>query len=218
MKCKLLFSLIFFLFTCIHANAQLALDNIIEIDGVVMTADSLRAVPNATIQVKNKERGVESAYSGVFSIVCYKGDTLQFSCIGFRPKEYIVSKELNGQFFSMVQLMIQDTFYLPETIIRPLPSKEGFNYAFLHWRVPNDYYEVARNNTNAMVMRALAYTLPHDGRESQAAYQQKLAKEAVYYGQQQPMNILNPIAWGQFFEAWKRGDFRRKENQYISDY
>ena len=88
----------------------------------------------------------------------------------------------------------------------------------MHWRVPNDYYEVARNNTNAMVMRALAYTLPHDGRESQAAYQQKLAKEAVYYGQQQPMNILNPIAWGQFFEAWKRGDFRRKENQYISDY
>ena len=43
------------------------------------------------------------------------------------------------------------------------------------------------------------------------------ARQAVYYGQQQPMNILNPIAWGQFFEAWKRGDFRRKSNPYLDD-
>jgi hypothetical protein len=31
------------------------------------------------------------------------------------------------------------------------------------------------------------------------------------------MNILNPIAWGQFFEAWKRGDFRKQSNPYLDD-
>jgi len=198
--------------------AQIALDRIIEIDGVTMTADSLRAVPNATIQVKNQNRGVSSAYTGVFSIVCYKGDTLEFSCMGFRTKEYIVPQNLPEQHYSLIQLMVQDTFYLPETIIRPLPSREGFNYAFQYWRIPNDYYEKARRNTNAYVLRALAYTLPRDGRESQARTQAQMAKDAIYYGQQQPMNIFNPIAWGQFFEAWKRGDFRKKDNPYTSDY
>jgi len=199
------------------AIAQLALDHIIEIDGVTMTADSLRGVGNVTVQVKNQDRGVLSAYSGVFSIVCFKGDTLQFSCIGYRSKEYVVPKDLPGDTYSLIQLMTQDTFYLPETIIKPLPTKEEFNYAFLYWRVPNDYYEKSRRNTNVYLLRALAYTLPHDGGEAQQRAQQQMARDAVYYGMQQPMNIFNPIAWGQFFDAWKRGDFRKKDNPYLSD-
>lgn len=200
-----------------NTYAQTGYDNVIQINGVIMTADSLRAVPNVTVQVKNKNRGVESEYTGVFSIVCYKGDTLQFSSVGYRSKEFAVSKDINGNIFSMIQLMVQDTFYLPETIIRPLPSKEGFDYAFLHWRIPNDQYEIARRNTDAYILRALAYTLPKDGHEAQSAFLRQQAQEAVYYGQQKPMNILNPLAWGEFFEAWKRGDFRRKSNPYLSD-
>jgi hypothetical protein len=192
--------------------------DIIQINGVTMTADSLRAVPDVTIQVRSKNRGVESEYSGVFSIVCYKGDTLEFSCIGYRPKEFIVPGNLKGQYFSLIQLMVQDTFYLPETIIRPLPSKEGFDYAFQHWHIPRDQYEIARRNTDAYLLRVLAYTLPHDGRETQSRVMAQQANDAVYYGQQKPMNILNPLAWGEFFEAWKRGDFRKQKNPYGTDY
>lgn len=197
--------------------AQTDFDNVIQINGVIMTADSLRGVPNVTVLVKNKNRGVESAYTGVFSIVCYKGDTLQFSCLGFKTKEFPISKNLSGDYYSMVQLMVQDTFYLPESIIRPLPTREGFDYAFLHWRIPNDRYEIARRNTDAYILRALAYTLPKDGHEAQSAAMQQAARDAVYYGQQRPMNILNPLAWGEFFEAWKRGDFRKKNNPYLND-
>ena len=208
-----------FLFAGFKVSAQVAFENIIQIDGVTMTADSLRAVGGVVVEVKDKNRGVLSEYTGVFSLVCYKGDTIEFSCIGFRPKEFIVPKDIKGQYFSLIQLMVQDTFYLPETIIRPLPGKGQFDYAFQHWRVPNDQYEVARRNTDAYVLRTLAYTLPRDGRESQARLQQQQAREAVYYGQQQPMNILNPIAWGEFFEAWKRGDFRRRDdNPYSNNY
>lgn len=201
-----------------YAFAQVSIDRIVEIDGVAMTADSLRAVSYATIQVKNQDRGVNASLLGVFSIVCYKGDTLEFTCTGFRPKEFIVPTDLKEQHYSLIQLMVQDTFYLPETIIRPLMSREEFNYAFQHWRIPNDYYEKARRNTNSYIMRALAYTLPHDGGEAQSRTQAQMAKQAVYYGQRQPMNIFSPLAWGEFFESWKRGDFRRKDNPYMSEY
>ena len=199
------------------AFGQNSNENIIQINGVAMTADSLRAVPYVTVQVKNKNRGVEGEYNGVFSIVCYKGDTLEFNCLGYRTKEFIVRKDLKGQFFSLIQLMVQDTFYLAETIIRPLPTKEGFDYAFLHWHIPNDQYEMARKNTDAFMLRALAATLPKDGHEAQSAYLAQQARDAVYYGQNKPMNILNPLAWGEFFEAWKRGDFRKKKNPYVNE-
>lgn len=198
------------LFLSNWATGQTGYDNIIQINGVVMTADSLRAVPGATILVKSKNRGVEAEYNGVFSLVCYKGDTLEFSCVGFRSKDFIVSKDLPGQYYSIIQLMVQDTFYLPETIIKPLPSKEAFDYAFKYWHIPNDQYELARKNTDAYLLRMLAYSLPMDGHEAQSRQLQKQAQDAVYYGQRPPMNILNPIAWGEFFEAWKRGDYRRK--------
>ncbi|MCW3120551.1 MAG: hypothetical protein JWQ38_43 [Flavipsychrobacter sp.] len=215
------YGLLLFCLLCIGGNVAaqgIYDDKIIQINGITMTADSLRAVPDVTIVVKNKNRGVESENNGVFSIVCYKGDTLQFHCLGFRAKEYVIAKDMKGQIFSMIQLMVQDTFYLPETIIRPLPSKEAFEFAFTHWHIPSDQYEIARRNTDAYIMRALAYTLPRDGREQQSRLLQQQAREAVYYGQQQPMNIFNPIAWGQFFEAWKRGDFRRENNPYAKNY
>lgn len=198
-----------------NVSAQSAFDNIIQINGVVMTADSLRGVPDVTIMVKNKNRGVETEATGVFSIVCYKGDTLQFSSIGFRTKEYVISKDIMGQYFSLIQLMVQDTFYLPETIIRSLPTRRAFDYAFVNWPIPNDKYEIARRNTDAYMLRALSVTLPKDGHEAQSAVLSQQARDAVYYGQLKPQMIFNPLAWAEFFEAWKRGDFRKKSNPYL---
>lgn len=192
------------------ADAQLLKDKIVQINGVIMTADSLRSVP-AVIVVKNQNRGVLANARGIFTLVCYKGDTLQFSALGFRDKEFVVPKDLAGQYHSMIQLMVQDTFYLPETIIRPYMTPEEFDYAFRNNRAPADQYELARRNTDEYFMRALAYTLPRDGRESQGMYQQIQMQKSVYYGQMPAMKVLDPVAWGEFFQAWKRGDFRKKK-------
>lgn len=192
-------------------------DDIVQLTGITITADSLRVVSGTTISVKNKFRGVISSDLGVFSIVCLKGDTLEFTCIGFRPKTYVVPLRIQGQYFSMIQLMVQDTFYLPETIVKPLPQKGEFDYAFKNWQIPDDQYELARKNTDALTIRALMLTVPRDGREFQADYQAKQASDAVFYGQPRPNLIFNPLAWAEFFEAWKRGDYRRK-NQAVSRY
>ncbi len=198
------------LFLGLGVRAQHPMENLVQINGVTMSSDSLRAIPNVTVVVRNQNRGVESSSRGVFSIIARKGDTLDFHCLGFREQYAVIPEEISGQYFSMIQLMVQDTFYLPETIIRPFPSREEFHYAFKYWDIPDDQYEMARKNTNELILRALAYSLPRDGRESQATYQQGMSQQAIYYGQQKPMSLFSPLAWAEFYEAWKRGDYRRK--------
>ncbi|MCU0322799.1 MAG: carboxypeptidase-like regulatory domain-containing protein [Chitinophagaceae bacterium] len=51
-------------------------DSIVQLYGVVMTADSLRAVPSASIIVEGKGRGTLTNGDGVFSIVVLKGEIL----------------------------------------------------------------------------------------------------------------------------------------------
>jgi hypothetical protein len=191
--------------------AQVSFNKLIQINGVVMTSDSLYGIPDVTISVKNHEKGTYTSELGVFAIVCFKGDTLQFRSLGFNPKDYVVPESIEGNTISMVQLMSQDTFFLNETIIHALPSREQFNFAFQNLDLDDDRIEIARKNSNLALLRMLSLTTLPDGREGQTFIQKRAAYEAAYSGQQQPMNIFSPLKWGQFIEAWKRGDFRRKK-------
>jgi len=186
-------------------------EDVIQITGVTLTPDSLRAVPDVTIEVKNKDRGTYSNSYGVFSLVCSKGDTLHFSAVGYRSKQYVIPQDIQGRYFNVVQLMVQDTFYLPETIIRPLPYGEEFDYAFKYWDIPDDKYAIAQKNTSERAMAYLRQTLPKDGRENQGYYQAEQARQGYYYGQQRPIGLFNPFNWAQFFNSWKRGDFKSKK-------
>lgn len=195
------------------AKAQSSVwQDIIQITGVTMTADSLRAVPDVTIAIRSKDRGTYSSAFGVFSLVCAKGDTISFSAVGYRPKDYVIPLDIDGRYFNVVQLMVQDTFYLPETIIRPLPYGDEFDYAFKYWEIPDDQYATAQRNTSDRAMAYLRATLPKDGRENQSYFQAEQARAGYYYGQQRPIGIFNPFKWGEFFNSWKRGDFKKKKN------
>jgi hypothetical protein len=110
----------------------------------------------------------------------------------------------------MVQLMVIDTVYLPATIIRARPTPEQFARDFVNIKVPDDDIEIARRNTSAANRRVWMRTIPVDGSEATKFQFNKIANRAVYQGQIPPMNIFNPAAWGQFIEAWKRGDFKSK--------
>lgn len=193
------------------SKAQVIFDKLVQINGVVMTSDSLYGIPDAIVSVKNQNKGTYTSEQGVFALVCFKGDTLQFRSLGFNIKEYVVPEDIKGNTISLVQLLSQDTFFLNETIIHALPSKENFNYAFQNLNLEDDRYEIARKNSDLAMMRMMSMILRPDGRAGQAFVQQDAAYRAAYAGQQQPMNILSPIKWGQFIEAWKRGDFRKKK-------
>lgn len=175
-----------------------------------MTADSLVGIPAVSITVKGQNRGTITNYSGVFSIVVLKGDEVEFTHVTYKPKTISIPRNLEGNQYSMVQLMVIDTVYLPATIIRARPTPEQFARDFVNVKVPDDDIEIARRNTSAANRRVWMRTIPADGSEATKFQFNKIANRAVYQGQIPPMNIFNPAAWGQFIEAWKRGDFKNK--------
>lgn len=210
--------LAFFSPTIAKAQFESFKDSVVQLYGVVMTADSLKGLPAVSIVVWGQNRGTVTNDQGVFSIVVLKGDTVEFSSIGFKPKRVKIPTTIAGNQYSLIQLMVTDTVYLAATIIRARPSKEQFERDFLKTQVPDDNLEIARRNNDASTRRALMATLPRDAREATNYYLRHEAAKYYYAGQTPPQNIFNPFAWSQFIQAWKRGDFKSSNNNYPSTY
>ena len=194
----------------VKAQFETFKDSVVQMFGVVMSADSLRGLPAVSIMVKGQNRGTISNDEGVFSIVVLKGDKVEFTSIGFKPRLVEIPLDLKGNQFSMIQLMITDTVYLPATIIRQRPTREQFERDFVNTKVPYDEIEVARNNNSYAKRRLLMSSLPSDGKEASAQYMQQQSRKLYYSGQIAPQNIFNPFAWNEFIKAWKRGDYKKK--------
>lgn len=194
----------------VQAQFETARDSVVQLYGVIMTADSLRGIPAVSVIVKGQNRGTITNNQGVFSIVVLKGDQVEFSHVSFKPKTITIPRNLTGNQYSVVQLMVNDTVYLPATIIRPRPSPEEFARDFVNTKVPDDDIEIARKNTDAAKRKILMRTIPTSGNEAATLQFQKIANKAYYYGQTPPMNIFSPAAWADFIQAWKRGDFKNK--------
>ncbi len=185
-------------------------DSVVQLYGVVMSADSLMALPSVSIVVKGQNRGTISNEQGVFSIVVLKGDEVQFTSVGYKPKDVLIPKTLDGNQQSMIQLMVEDTVYLPATIIKKRPTREEFDRDFVNTKVPDDEQEIARQNLSESNRRALMSVYPRDGREASNYFLKQNAQKYYSAGQLPPQNIFNPMAWAEFIKAWKRGDYKKK--------
>ncbi|GAA4327333.1 carboxypeptidase-like regulatory domain-containing protein [Flaviaesturariibacter amylovorans] len=206
--------LLFVLFFAQSARAQFETtkDSVVQLYGVVMTADSLVGIPAVSITIKGQNRGTISNSQGVFSIVVLKGDVVEFTHVSYKTKVVDIPRSLVGNQHSVVQLMVEDTVYLPATIIRPRPTPAQFERDFVKTKVPDDDIEVARQNVSVAKRRVLMQNMPLDGSEATSQQFRNVANRAVYAGQLPPQNIFNPAAWAEFIKAWKRGDFKRKSD------
>src|SRR5689334_25420749 len=213
MKKILLYFGIAFFITPGTAKAQFEAvrDSVVELYGIVMTADSLVGIPAVSICIKGQNRCTITNDQGVFSIVVMKGDVIDFTHVSYKAREITVPKTLDSSQYSIVQLMVADTVYLPATIIRPRPTPEQFERDFVNTKVNDDDIEIARKNTDAAKRRVLMKSVPGDGGEATQLQFRNIANKASYAGQTPPMNIFNPAAWAEFIEAWKRGDFKNKQ-------
>lgn len=212
MKKFILYFFIAALIVPVTAQAQFETfkDSVVQLYGIVMTADSLKGLESVSVVIKGQNRGTITNSKGVFSIVVLKGDKVEFTSIGYKPKTVIIPANLEGNQHSIIQLMVNDTIYLPATIIKARPTRAQFERDFLNTEVPDDYITVARKNNSAATRKILVANLPTDGRESSSQVLRQNANKAYYAGQAPPMNIFNPFAWAEFIKAWKRGDYKSK--------
>ena len=208
------------IFSPVVAKAQFEnfKDSVVQLYGVVMTADSLQGLPAVSVVVKGQNRGTITNDQGVFSIVALKGDAIEFTSVGFKSKTIIVPKNIAGNQYSVIQLMVTDTVFLAATIIKARPTREQFERDFLRTKVPDDNLAIVQENNNAAIRKSLMATLPRDAREASNMYLNKEAAKHYYAGQTPPQNIFNPFAWSEFIKAWKRGDFKNSNNNYPSNY
>lgn len=199
------FSLLFITKTKAQADADL-----IQFSGLIVSTDSLRALPLVSVHIKGLNKGTYSDASGFFSFVARKGDTILFTSIGMKEARFVIPPNLISTRYSIVQPMSEDTVFLPEAVIHAWPTPEEFNYYFAKANIPDEYGNAARYNLRRKPLYTLGSAMIMDGRENQAYAAQQAANKYYYNGQLPPQRLFDPFAWSQFFNSWKRGDFKKK--------
>jgi CarboxypepD_reg-like domain len=180
-------------------NSQL-----VQFSGIVVDKDSLQKIPFAAILVKRSSGGTIADNSGYFSFIATPGDTVLFSAIGFKTNYYVLPDTLSTDRYSWVHLMSRDTTSLKPFVFYSWPSKEAFRAAFLKLDIADNDLDRARRNM-ALAARKARFS---DARSPGGNYLQTVQQEndKLYWaGQLPPNNLLNPIAWAKFIQAWKDG-------------
>lgn len=198
---------VFTLFTSAQENYR----GLVQFSGVVVTGESLHAVPFVSIVIKSSYRGTISDYNGFFSFVAQPSDTIEFSAIGFKKGTYIIPDTLQTDRYSLIKIMTRDTILLQETVIYPWPTKDQFKQAFLNLKVPDNDLERAKRNMALAEMRELMVSMPLDGSGNYKALMLEKQNKMYTAGQYPSISLLNPVAWAKFIEAWQRGDYKRKD-------
>ena len=184
---------------------------LIQFSGVMVEGEKLHPVPYTSIIVKNTHRGTISDYFGYFSFVAKKSDTIEFSAIGFRPARYIIPDTLTSNTYSLIQVLGKDTIYLKATEVYPWPSKEQFKQAFLNLTLPDDDMARATKNMDHADLKEKMVGMAMDASLNYKYATQQYQSKLYYAGQTPPNNLLNPIAWAKFIQAWQNGDFKQKD-------
>jgi hypothetical protein len=194
-------------------RAQKSSNPYILFTGLVLTSDSLKPIPY--VAIKNNRRGL-AGYTdllGHFDIVALKGDTLWFTQAEKTTSWHVIPDTLTGNRYNIIKTMVQDTIDIPVIFIRALPSKSFFDHEFVNTTPPDDAYEIARKNLELEAAKEELKLRPADAKASQLMIAQSRVQQLYYYKQAPPQNYLSPVAWMQFLDAWKRGDFKKKKKK-----
>ncbi len=189
---------------------------VVEFSGMVFYEDengNPAPLPYTNVAVMGTSRGAAADFDGFFSFVALPGETIVFSRIGYKTVEIKIPDTLKSTQYKWIQIMTEDNILLPEAIIMPWPSKEHFKQEFLAIDISNELRENAQANLAEEKMKEIRYSVPVDGRETSSLVIKQQATDYVYTGQIKPQNIFNPLAWKKFIDAWRRGDFKKKDKK-----
>ena len=170
----------------------------------------LQPMPFANVYVVNRGVGVISDNEGKFSFIAYANDTIEFSSMGFKTKEFVIPDSLEEGIFVQDLLMRSDTFYIPEIEVYPWKDYEDFKEKFAELKLPEgDMQRAARNIAimKAHIKISMEPSLVGNFNQiMQEQYQQTMNR-----GLTPTYQIFNVFAWADFFQALQNGEFKRKD-------
>ena len=187
----------------------------IQLSGVLVTGDSLKAVQGASIKI-TKTDSIDYSYffsvptdkDGFFVLMAKPGDVIGFKKESYADTNYVIPDTLKATHFDIVQIIRRDTFTLKEVNVYPWPSKEDFKADFLKRNVANTDLDRAKQNLAAEEMRELIKGVSMDAYGNYRYAMQQQYNKMYYMGQYPPNNLLNPLAWAQFIKALKAGKLK----------
>ncbi|MGP8217641.1 MAG: carboxypeptidase-like regulatory domain-containing protein [Bacteroidia bacterium] len=189
-------------------NAQQKGKTLVQFSGIVLEKHSLQPIPYTVIIIKSTSHGTICDNNGYYSFVAQPGDTLEFSAIGYRLSAYFIPDTLSTDRYSLIHLMDRDTANLKTVTVYPWPSKESFVEAFKRLNLPDNDLDRAKRNIALAERKARMQGFPVDAQSSFMSTMQQVDNQLYYAGQYPPDNLLNPIAWAQFIQAWKDGELK----------
>lgn len=193
------------------ANAQNRDTTLIEFSGLVLTSDSLFPISYVYVFEKNTRQGDVSDGNGFFALTAKKGDTIVFNGMEYKQSYYIIPDTLRQTKYNIIKLLTQDTNYLQPVVIYPLPPRVQFDYIFVRTEIPDDDLELARKNLKRENLRQEALEGKQDAKYAYSQEMKRQADNLYWKGQLPPNNLLNPVSWQKFFQAWQRGDYKKKK-------
>ena len=186
----------------------------VQISGLVLSGDSNpRPIPFAHVYIANGNSGTMTDKDGFFSLAAKVGDSLRFSCIGFRLEELFVPDTLSQKGYLARIMMERDTTLLEEVTLYPWPRPEHFKEAFMATNIPTTKNDIAMRNLaiQALQDRAAAMNLDPEEAKDLAIMMQN---QSIYdYGRYQPFAnggtailgaLTNPFAWQELFQSFKK--------------
>ncbi len=168
-------------------------------------------LPYVNVGILRTRRASYTNEQGFFSMPAVPGDSIRFQYLGYKVFFLQIPTEVHEDRYFKEIVLEPDTFQLQKAIVFPIPSKEHFKLEFLEMEVKKDLESIASENLAKDVLERIAPGVPSDGRSAISLYFSQQAQNAVYEGQFKPQQIFSPLAWVQFIEALKRGDFKRKK-------
>lgn len=179
--------------------------SLIQFSGVVVDQDSLSPIPLVSIIIKGTGRGTISNFSGFFSLVINPGDELEFISVSHKGRTYKTPDTLRQKYYYAIQVLAKDTINLDPVDIYPWPSKDDFKRAFLALDLSETDADRAARNLESENNTYLERNMPASPTENYKYVMQAYYTKLYTMGQAPVNNLLNPVAWASFIDAWRKG-------------
>lgn len=183
---------------------------LIQLSGVVVSEDSIREMPYASVYDLSVKRGTIADVYGFFSMVVQKGDTIAFRYLGHKTGFYVVPDTLSDSRYSIIHMLSVDTIDLPEVVIYPWPSREAFAQAFIEMNPYDDDMLRAQKLLSGQSLATLGNQVSNDASISYGNTVNMQNTRIYTMGQSPVNNLMNPFAWASFLQKWRSGELKRQ--------